>query len=490
MRGSQAGSKRHPCSRAPRYYLLKVKLFPLPFRLKPPIINIDFDNIHISHNTMESKTLTKSKSQELLDRRQAVVANGVGVFNTGTAVAARGAIITDADGRELIDFAGGIGVVNAGHSPEAVVQAITDQARKFIHTSFNVVTYEPYIALCEKLVEILPHGQRTKVMLVSTGAEAVENAVKIARQATGRQAVISFTGAFHGRTMMAMTLTSKIDYKIGCGPFAPEVYRLPFPNLYRYAGNLSEDEFVDQELKRLHESMRNMVDPENVAAVIIELVQGEGGFNVVPAGYLEGLRQFCDQHGILLIFDEVQSGFCRTGKWAAYEHFDVRPDISTWAKSLGSGMPIAAVVGRAEIMDAAQPSTIGGTYIGSPVACAAALATIKLMEEQDLNARGEEVGKIVRQRFNRMKEKHPAIGDVRGLGAMMAMEFVKNNDPRQPDHETCSKLVKACANRGLILISAGTHKNVIRVLSPLVITDEQLNTGLDIMEEELEKILS
>lgn len=438
---------------------------------------------------MTDNMLTKSKSEELLERRRAVVANGVGVFNTATVAAAHGAIITDTDGRELIDFAGGIGVVNAGHSPEPVVNAIIEQARKFIHTSFNVVTYEPYIELCEKLTELLPHGKRTKAMLVSTGAEAVENAIKIAKQATGRQAIISFTGAFHGRTMMAMTLTSKTDYKLGCGPFAPEVYRLPFPNYYRYGNGLSEERFVDQELKRMHESMRNMVDPNNVAAIIMEVVQGEGGFNVAPEGYLKGLRQFCDQNGILLIFDEVQSGFCRTGKWGSYEHFGITPDISTWAKSLGSGMPIGAILGRAEVMDAAKPSTIGGTYIGNPVSCAAALATLKLMEDENLNQRGTEVGEIVRQRFEKMKSKHPEIGDVRGLGAMMALEFVKNGDPRNPDSETCSKLLQGCAEQGLILISAGTHKNVIRVLSPLVITNEQLHRGLDIMEEELDKLL-
>lgn len=439
---------------------------------------------------MNNNVLTKNKGEELIARRKAVVANGVGVFNTATVSEARGAVITDLDGKELIDFAGGIGVVNAGHSPEPVVNAIIEQAKKYIHTSFNVVTYEPYVALCEKLTEILPHGDHTKVMLVSTGAEAVENAVKIAKQATGRNAIISFTGAFHGRTMMAMTLTSKVDYKIGCGPFAPEVYRLPFPNYYRYGGKMSEEQFVDQELKRMHESMRNMVDPNSVAAVIIEPVQGEGGFNVAPAGYLEGLRDFCDQYGIMLIFDEVQSGFCRTGKWASYEHFSVRPDISTWAKSIASGMPISAVIGRAEVMDAARPGTIGGTYIGNPLSCVAALATIKLMEDEDLNARGTEIGRIVMDRFKSMKARFSEIGDVRGLGAMIAMEFVKNNDPRQPDHDTCSKLLHACAEEGLILISAGTYKNVVRVLSPLVITNDQLNKGLDIMEGSLEKILS
>jgi 4-aminobutyrate aminotransferase / (S)-3-amino-2-methylpropionate transaminase / 5-aminovalerate transaminase len=433
---------------------------------------------------------SKTKSEELLDRRRSVVANGVGLFNTATAQTAKGAIITDADGRELIDFAGGIGVVNAGHCPDSVVEAIIDQARKFIHTSFNVTTYEPYIALCEKLVEILPHGGPTKVMLASTGAEAVENAIKIARQSTGRDGILCFTEAFHGRTMMAMTLTSKVAYKMGCGPFAPEVYRITFPNFYHYGRGADEDTFAEQELHRLHEFFKNNVDPEDLAAIIIELVQGEGGFNVAPKKYVQGLRKLCDEFGIMLIFDEVQSGFCRTGAWGAYEHFGVLPDISTWAKSMGSGMPIAAVMGRAKVMDAAGPSTIGGTYIGNPVCSAAALATIKFMEEKDLNARGAEIGKIVRERFELMKSRYPAIGDVRGLGAMMAMEFVKNGNPIQPDGELCQRIMEGCLRNGLIIINAGTHKNVLRLLSPLVITDQQLLKGLDILETEIQRALN
>jgi len=435
------------------------------------------------------KFMVKSKtgSEKLLERRREVVANGVGVFNTATVASASGATITDVDGKALIDFAGGIGVVNAGHCPEAVVRAIQEQAEKYIHTSFNVVTYEPYLELCEKLIEILPHGSATKAMLVSTGAEAVENAIKIARQATKRQAVLCYTGGFHGRTMMAMTLTSKIDYKLNCGPFAPEVYRLPFPNYYRYNRKNDMDAFVDWELKRLHESVRNVVDPNNVAAVIIELVQGEGGINPAPKKYVEGLRKFCDKHGILLIFDEIQSGFGRTGNWACWQNYGVTPDLSTYAKSLGSGMPIAAVLGKKEIMDAAAPGTIGGTYIGNPVCCAAALATIEFMKDTDLNNRGIEVGKITRDRLEKLGSKCPQIGDVRGVGAMLALEFVKNGDPHQPDGELCTRIVKACADRGLVLLSAGTYKNVIRVLSPLVISDEQLNKGLDIMEEEILK---
>jgi 4-aminobutyrate aminotransferase/(S)-3-amino-2-methylpropionate transaminase len=429
-----------------------------------------------------------TKSEELLERRKNVVASGVGVFNTATAMAAKGAIITDSDGREMIDFAGGIGVVNAGHCPEPVVKAIQDQAAKYIHTSFNVVTYEPYIELCETLVALLPHGEHTKAMLVSTGAEAVENAIKIAKQATKREGVLCFTDAFHGRTLMAMTLTSKIDYKINCGPFASEVYRLPFPNFYRYHEDLTLDAFVDREIKNLKEAAKNTFNPHNLAAVIIEPIQGEGGFNLVPQKYFEGLREFCNEYGIMLIADEIQSGFGRTGNWSSWQNYNVTPDISTYAKSLGSGMPIAAILGRAEIMDAAAPSSIGGTYIGNPVCCAAAIATIKMMKDENLNQRGIEVGNIIEKRFLEIKENHPEIGDIRGMGAMMAMEFVKNGDPRQPDGDLCNQIVKNCAEQGLIIINAGTFKNIIRVLCPLVITDEQLHKGINILETEIQKL--
>ncbi len=430
-----------------------------------------------------------TKSQELLDRRKNAVADGVGVFNTATVKEAKGAIIIDADGRELIDFAGGIGVVNAGHCPDPVVQAIRDQAGKYLHTSFNVVTYEPYIQLCEELAEILPHGEKTKAMLVSTGAEAVENAIKIARQATKRPAILCFTGAYHGRTMMAMTLTSKVGYKFDCGPFAPEVYRLPFPNFYRYRGERDEDTFVKDELKRLHESALNLVDTNSVAAIILEPIQGEGGFNPIPQKYLEGLRAFCDEHGIMLIMDEVQSGFCRTGHWASWQHYGVQPDISTYAKSMGSGLPIAAVVGRADIMDAAAIGSIGGTYIGSPICCVAASATIQYMKDIDLNGKAIKIGNVIMDRLQNLMKQLPEIGDVRGVGAMIGIEFVKNGDPRQPYSELCPQIVKGCAKNGLILISAGTHKNIIRILSPLVITDEQLEKGLSILENEINRAI-
>jgi len=426
-------------------------------------------------------------SEALLERRKNAVANGVGVFNTATVQSAKNATITDANGNELIDFAGGIGVTNAGHCPQPVVDAIIEQAQKYIHTSFNVVTYEPYVALCERLNELFPHGENTKTMLVSTGAEAVENAIKIAKQSTGRNGVLCFTGAFHGRTMMAMTLTSRTTYSSNCGPFAPEVYRIDYPAHYLRGKGLSEDDFVAQELHRLSEFFKTTVRAEDLAAIIIELVQGEGGFHVAPKKYVEGLRQICDQYGIRLIFDEVQTGFGRTAAWGAVDHYTVTPDLSTWAKSMGSGMPIGAIIGNAEVMDSAAAGTIGGTYIGNPLSCVASLATIKYMEEIDLNAKAQNVGDIIKSRFLSMKAKYKEIGDVRGLGAMIAMEFVKNNDPNQPDADFCGKVIKACAKRDLIVIGAGVHKNVLRVLSPLTISEELLNKGLDIIEEEIER---
>ncbi len=436
----------------------------------------------------KEKQLSFEATNALIKRRKAIVANGVSVFVPSSAVSANGATIIDADGNELIDFGGGIGVVNAGHCPAPVVEAIKKQAETLLHSSFNISTYEPYLDLAEKLASILPHGEKTKVMLTNTGAESIENAIKIARQATKRSAILCYTEAFHGRSLMAMTLTSKINYKINCGPFAPEVYRLPFPKYYHNGNGMTEDEYAEQELVKLHDAAYSLVDPNSVAAIVIEIVQGEGGFNIAPKRYIEGLREFCDQFGIMLIFDEVQSGFCRTGKWGSYEHYGVIPDISTWAKSMGSGMPIGAVIGKAEVMDAAAVGTIGGTYLGNPVCCAASLATIKYMEEIDLNAKADAVSKIVLERFLKLKEKCPSIGDVRGLGAMQAIEFVENGDPNQPDGDTATQLTKACLKRGLILLSAGTHKNVIRILSPLVISHELLNKGIDIIEEELLKI--
>ncbi len=428
-----------------------------------------------------------NESEHLIARRQAATPQGISMVTSVVADHARGAIIVDPEGREYIDFIGGIGVMNVGHCAPEVVAAIQTQSKKLLHTCFQVATYEPYVALCEKLIELLPHGDHTKVLLINSGAEAVENAIKIARQATNRSAVICYTEGFHGRTMMAMSLTSKFGYKIGCGPYAPEVYRLRFPNYYRYGDGLTEEAFVKRELVRFRESLVHTVAAEQLAAVLIEPIQGEGGFTPVPVAYLQGLRAICDEHGIMLILDEVQSGFCRSGRWAAYEHYDVVPDLSTWAKSMGGGLPIGCVMGKADVMDAARLSTIGGTYGGNPVSCAASLATLQLMQDQCLNDRAMHVGNTVKARLNELKHRYPeSIGDVRGLGAMVGVEFVIDGDPHQPATEFTSQILDACVARRLLVIGAGIYGNVIRFLAPLVITDEQLNQGLDILCEEIE----
>jgi len=421
-------------------------------------------------------------NQALLSRRKKYVANGLAMVTPIAAKSAKNALITDYEGREFIDFASGIGVTSAGHCPETVVEAIQRQAADLLHTCIMVATYSPYVDLCEDLAKLYPHGDETKVMLTTTGAESVENAIKIARQATGRSAVICFTGAFHGRTLLGMSLTSKVGYKVNCGPFAPEIYRLPFPDYYHHSDGLDLDSFVRRELDRLRDAFQTMVAGHSVAAIIIEPIQGEGGFISAPAAYMQGLRQICSEMGIMLIIDEVQSGFCRTGAWACYEHAGVTPDLSTWAKAMGSGMPIGCVIGRAEVMDAAAPGSIGGTYPGNPVTCAAAMATIAYMKEQDLNARAQRVGGLIRERFEALARDCPEVGDVRGMGAMMAMEFVRNGDPNQPHADFCGAVLAACWENGLLAIPAGTYKNIIRTLVPLTIEEETLSRGLDILE--------
>ena len=425
------------------------------------------------------------KSEKLIARRNAIVPEGMGMFTPLTIASGSGAVIRDVDGRSYIDFAGGIGVLNAGHCPKPVVDAVIKQTKLLLHACFPVAIYEPYVELCETLAKLLPHGKSTKVMLTNSGVEAVENAVKIARQATGRQGIICFTGGFHGRTLLGMTLTSKTGYKIGCGPFAPEVYRLPFPNYYKGGDGLSLAKFAQRELRAFEDALHTQVDATQVAAVILELVQGEGGFVIAPKEFVQGLQRLCKKHGIMLIVDEVQTGFGRTGTWAAYSHYDIIPDISTWAKSLGSGMPIGAVIGRTEVMDKTTKGTLGGTYLGNPVACAAALATITYMKKIKILQKGKQVGRTVMGFFRKLQKECPAIGDVRGLGAMVAFELVRNGDPHQPDAELAKKLINACAGHGLLIISAGTSGNVIRVLSPLMITDAQLQRGLAILRKQL-----
>lgn len=429
-----------------------------------------------------------STPQDWIQRREAVMPRGVSqILNGSTVASAQGAQVITADGRKLIDFTSGIGVTNTGHCPPEVVAAIQKQAENLMHACIHVATYEPYLNLCERLAAKFPHGNATKVFLTNTGAEAVENAVKIARQATGRPGVIAFSEGFHGRTLMALTLTSKVGYKLGCGPFAPEVYRLPYPNYFKYNDGLSSTDFVERELNRFRQALVAMVAPDQVAAVIIEPIQGEGGFVPAPTEYLQGLREICDQHGIMLIFDEVQSGFGRAGDWSAHAASGVTPDLSTWAKAMGGGLPIACVIGKAKVMDACQPGTLGGTYGGNPIACAASLAVIDLMERDQLPERAARLGETIRARFLSIQEKSTLVADVRGRGMMQALEFCYDRNPLRPAGEVVKKIMADCHASGLLVISAGSEGNVIRTLPPLTISETDLSTALDILEREILK---
>jgi len=427
------------------------------------------------------------KSRELLTRRQEFVARGVASTMNVFAARADGAIIEDVDGNQYIDFAGGIGAMNIGHARPEVTRAIAEQAAKFTHTCFSVMMYEPYIALAERLVKLTPGEFPKKAIFFNSGAEAVENAVKIARWATGRPAIIVFDNAYHGRTLMTMTMTSKVvPYKYRFGPYAPEVYRAPFP--YPYRMNMTPQQSIDYCIQELERMFVGDVAPDQVAAIIVEPVQGEGGFMVAPPGFLHALKTVCEKHNILFVADEIQSGFCRTGRMFAVEHDGVEPDLVIIAKSMGAGMPISGVVGRAEIMDAPPPGTLGGTYSGNPVACAAALAVLDLYEKEDYAARSREIGHIITKRFLNLQERFPLIGDVRGLGGMAAMELVADRATKEPDSHAASDVLAAAHHRGLVLIKAGMYDNVLRILVPLCVTDEQLHKGLDIFEAALETV--
>ncbi|WP_027364386.1 4-aminobutyrate--2-oxoglutarate transaminase [Desulfotruncus alcoholivorax] len=424
------------------------------------------------------------KNEELLTRKNKLVARGIS-NSTGIFVKeARGATIIDVEGNEYIDFYAGIGTLNAGHCPPPVVAAIKEQAEKFLHTCFMTTMYEPYLDLAEKLIEISPGSYEKRAMFVNSGAECVENAVKIARFHTKRTGVISFECAFHGRTLMTMSLTSKVKpYKFGFGPFAPDVYKIPSAYCYRCYYRSTYPGCGMHCLEQFDRMFAAEVAPENVAAMIIEPVQGEGGFIVPPPEFLPGLRKICDKHGIVLIADEVQTGFGRTGKMFACEHWGLEPDLMTVAKSIASGMPLSGVVGKAEIMNAPDPGHIGGTYGGNPVSCAAALATINYMQQEKLVERAREIGDKTRSRMLEMKEKYPIVGDVRGLGAMNAIELVKDRETKEPAKEATAAVTKYCVDNGVIAISAGIFSNVIRTLIPLAITDEQLERGLDVLEQ-------
>jgi 4-aminobutyrate aminotransferase/(S)-3-amino-2-methylpropionate transaminase len=414
------------------------------------------------------------RSLALLEKRAQVVPRGVYNATPIFVERAEGALVHDVDGNTLIDFAGGIGTMNVGHANTAVVRAASEQLARFTHTCFSVAMYESYLSLAEKLNRITPGNFPKKTLLANSGAEAVENAVKIARHHTQREGVVVFEHAFHGRTLLTMSMTSKVKpYKFGFGPFAPEVYRLPYPYSYRH--NISE------EISQLEEFFASHVAPENVACIVLELVLGEGGFIVAPQEYVAVLQDICKKHKILLIADEVQTGFCRTGKMFACEHYGLEPDLIVMAKSLAGGFPLSAITGRSEIMDSAQIGGLGGTFVGNPVSCAAALAAIDFMQENHLAERAVSIGDTVQNRFEQLYRKHPKIGEVRGLGAMMALELVQDRESKIPAKELVQKITTTCYENGLILLSAGTHGNCLRTLMPLVITDDQLHEGLDVL---------
>jgi 4-aminobutyrate aminotransferase/(S)-3-amino-2-methylpropionate transaminase len=428
------------------------------------------------------------KSRALMARRRAAVSDSPFIVTPIFAERGTGAALTDVDGNTFLDFAGGIGTVNVGHAHPNVVAAIRAQSEKLIHTCFNVAQYESYVALAEKLNDIVPTRGPRKTVLFNSGAEAVENAVKIARRVTGRPGVITFEHGFAGRTYMALTLTSKaMPYKAGFGPFVPEVYRLPYPYHYRLAREgEGEDAFADRMLEGVREFFHTHVDPKQVACVWIELVTGEGGFIVAPRRYVKGLRALCDEHGIVLIVDEIQTGFCRTGKWFATEHYGIEPDLITLAKSIAGGLPLSAVVGRADLLDGVHVGGLGGTYSGNPVSCAAALAAIHVYEQERIVERADALGRQLFHRMEKWFQKFPCIGNVRGLGAMRAVEFVRDRASKEPDKEFTAQLLTRCLEHGVILLSSGTHSNVLRFLFPLVIEPEQLDEGLDVIESQLE----
>lgn len=424
------------------------------------------------------------KARALLKRKEANVPRGP--FNTAPtfAVKGEGALLTDVDGNTFIDFAGAIGSLNAGHCPPRVVEAIKAQADRFLHTSYHVMMYESYIALAEKLNTITPGNHAKKTFFLNSGAEAVENAIKIARKYTGRSAVISFERGFHGRTLLAMSLTSKVKpYKYGFGPFAPETYRVAYPYYYRKPPELSDEAYDRELLERLERMFIAEVPAESVAAIIMEPVQGEGGFVVPSKRFVQGVREICDRYGILMIVDEIQTGFGRTGKMFAIEHYDVVPDLMTMSKSIAAGVPLSAVTGRAEIMEAPSPGEIGGTYGGSPLGCVAALEVIELLTREGLLERAEAIGAQLKERLRRMQERFPFIGDVRGLGAMVAIELVRDRQTKEPAKELVGPIIAESIRRGVIVMSAGIYSNVIRFLPPLVMTDDQLQEGMDILEE-------
>ncbi|HCL82776.1 MAG TPA: 4-aminobutyrate--2-oxoglutarate transaminase [Chitinophagaceae bacterium] len=429
-------------------------------------------------------TLPGPKSQLLLERRKNALPAGLAKSTDIAVERADGALVWDVDGNQLLDFAGGIGMINVGHSNTEVVHAIREQLDKYIHTCTLVTTIEPYIRLAELLNSVTPGNFPKKTLLANSGSEAVENAVNIAKYYTKRNAVLCFEGAYHGRTLLTLSLTSKYAlFKKGFGSYVSDIYRIPAPNMYRKIEGMTDDAYIQYCIRKLDEAFISQVDPESLAAIIIEPVLGEGGFIPIPAPYLQKLRDVCDQYGIVFIADEIQCGAGRTGKLYAMEHTGVVPDIVVSAKSIGAGMPISAITGKAEILDAPHLGGLGGTYGGSPVACVAAIAAIEILKSKSFLDRSVAVGKLIHETMQKWKTKYKVIGDVRGLGAMQLVEFVKDLNTKEPDMSVAMEVIKEATSKGLILIRAGLFSNCIRLLPPIVITDEQLTEGLQVLED-------
>ncbi|BAI75321.1 4-aminobutyrate aminotransferase (plasmid) [Azospirillum sp. B510] len=425
-------------------------------------------------------------NQSFVARREAAVSRGISAGMPVYIDRAENAEMWDVEGKRFIDFAGGIAVLNTGHRHPKVMEAVKAQLDRFTHTCAMVTPYDSFVELAEKLNALVPGREPKKTAFFTTGAEAVENAVKVARAATGRPGVVAFSGGFHGRTLLTMGLTGKVvPYKVGFGPFPAEIFHVPFPNAYR---GISEAE----SLKALENLFKSDVDPARVAAIIIEPVQGEGGFNIASPSFLQALRAVCDKHGIVMIVDEIQTGFARTGKMFAVEHAGIEPDLVTMAKSLAGGFPLSAVTGKAALMDAPIPGGLGGTYAGSPLATTAALAVINVIEEEKLVERSEKLGEHIAGRFRAMAQRNSlsVIGDVRNLGAMVAMELVTDRETKEPAADLTKALVAKAAEKGLVLLSCGTYANVIRILVPLTASDALVDEGLDIIERSLEELVS
>ena len=436
-------------------------------------------------------TVPGMKSKLLIERRDKAAPSAVSCVYPVAIARGEGAMIEDLDGNYFLDWIGGVGVLNVGYSQPEIVSAVKDQAEKYFHGMFNIVTHEGYVALAEKLNQIAPvKGEQKRTFLTNSGAEADENAVKIARGYTKRPNIIVFSGAFHGRTELTMTMTSKKAYAKGMGPLAHGVFRARFPYVYRNPEGMPEEKEIDYYVDSIYKVFEECGAPETIAAIVVETVRGEGGFIPAPIEWVKAVRRLCDETGILLIADEVQTGFCRTGKMFASDYWKdagCAPDILTMAKSIAAGMPLSAVTAREEIMEAVPVGTIGGTYCGNAVSCAAALKAIEFMEQHHLDQRAVEIGNKVMSRYKKMKEKYEAVGDVRGLGSMIGIEFVKDKDSKEPDPDLVKSLIQECVQNGLLVESAGIYGNVIRFLAPLVITDEQLEAGLDILEKAVAK---